>query len=86
MSLMQDLADAGGGNFYLINQGSDAIKDLKSRLDRLQKRDVELNSFTEYNSYYQYFLFVGLFCLLLEQLATQRKSGFDKDGKRLWDF
>jgi hypothetical protein len=27
-----------------------------------------------------------LLCLLLEQLATQRKSGFDKDGKRLWDF
>ena len=86
MSLMQDLADAGGGNFYLVNQGGDAIKDLKSRLDRLQKRDIEQNSFTEYYSYYQYFLFIGLLFLLIEQLTTLRKSGFNKEGKNLWDF
>lgn len=86
MNLMQDLADAGGGNFYLVNQGSDAIKDLKAKLDRLQKRDVEQNSFTEYNSYFQYFLFLGILCLLIEQITTQRKSNFGKDGKKLWDF
>ena len=86
MELMQNLADAGGGNFYLVNQGSDAIKDLKARLDRLQKRDIEQNSFTEYNSYFQYFLFFGILCLLLEQITTQRKSGFNREGKKMWDF
>jgi len=86
MDLMQDLADAGGGNFYLVNQGSDAINDLKNRLDRLQKRDVEQKSFTEYNSYFQYFLFFGLLCFIIEQILTQRKSGFNKEGKKLWDF
>ena len=86
MQLMQDLADAGGGNFYLVNQGSDAIKDLKARLDRLQKRDVEQKSFTEYNSYFQYLLFIGLLCFLIEQIITKRKSGFNKGGKKIWDF
>lgn len=86
MGLMQDLANAGGGNFYLVNQGSEAIKDLKARLDRLQKRDVEQKSFTEYNSYFQYFLFLGLLCFIVEQLITQRKSRFNKGGKKIWDF
>ena len=85
MNLMQDLASAGGGNFYLVNQGSDAVKDLKARLDRLQKRDIESKSFTEYNSYYQYFLFLGLLCLIIEQLLTQRKSSWWAE-KKLWDF
>lgn len=86
MGLMQDLADAGGGNFYLVNQGSDAIKDLKTKLDRLQKRDVEQKSFTEYNSYFQYFLFIGLICFLIEQILSKRKSRFNRSGKKLWDF
>lgn len=86
MQLMQDIADAGGGNFYLVNQGSDAIKDLKARLDRLQKREVEQKSFTEYNSYFQYFLLFGLLSFLAEQILTQRKSGFKKGEKKLWDF
>ena len=86
VGLMQDLADAGGGNFYLVNQGSEAIKDLKAKLDRLQKRDVEQKSFTEYNSYFQYFLLFGLLCFLVEQILTQRKSGFNRSGKKLWDF
>ena len=63
---LQDIARSGGGEFYLVNQGEDAIKDLKSRLDRLQKREVEQKSFSEYNSYFQWFLGIAFLLFLLD--------------------
>jgi len=63
---LQEIARNGGGEFYLVNQGEDGIKDLKDRLSRLQKREVEQKSFSEYNSYFQWFLGIGFLLLLLE--------------------
>jgi Ca-activated chloride channel family protein len=63
---LQEIARNGGGEFYLVNQGMDAINDLKDRLSRLQKREVEQKSFSEYNSYFQWFLGIGFLLLLLE--------------------
>lgn len=63
---LQEIARNGGGEFYTVNQGVDAIKDLKDRLSRLQKREVEQKSFSEYNSYFQWFLGIGFLLLLLE--------------------
>ncbi len=63
---LQEIARNGGGEFYLVNQGEDGIKDLKERLNRLQKREVEQKSFSEYNSYFQWFLGIGFLFLLLE--------------------
>lgn len=63
---LQEIARAGGGEFYLVNDGQDAIDDLTSRLDRLQKREVEQKSFSEYNSYFQWFLGIGFLLFLLD--------------------
>ena len=63
---LQEIARSGGGEFYLVNQGEEGIQDLKDRLNRLQKREVEQKSFSEYNSYFQWFLGIGLLLLLLE--------------------
>ena len=65
---LQEIARSGGGEFYLVNQGEEGIKDLKDRLNRLQKREVEQKSFSEYNSYFQWFLGIGFLLLLLEWL------------------
>lgn len=66
VSNLQDIARSGGGEFYLVNQGEDAISDLKTRLDRLQKREVEQKSFSEYNSYFQWFLGIAFLLFLLD--------------------
>jgi len=74
---LQEIARNGGGEFYLVNQGEEAIADLKSRMDRLQRREVEQKSFSEYNSYFQWFLGIGLFLLLLDWvLPNGRKNIF----------
>jgi Ca-activated chloride channel family protein len=63
---LQEIARNGGGEFYLVNQGEEGILDLKDRLSRLQKREVEQKSFSEFNSYFQWFLGIGILFLLLE--------------------
>ena len=75
VSSLQEVAKNGGGEFYLVNQGDNAIADIKSKLDRLQKREVEQKSFSEYNSYFQWFLSIGILLLLIEWLmpASLRK-------------
>ena len=72
ISTMQQIAAEGGGKFYLINQGEDAIANINSELLKLEKREVEQKSFSEYNSYFQYFLAIAFFLLLLEYLMGIR--------------
>lgn len=63
---LQEIARNGGGEFYLVHQGEEGILDLKDRLSRLQKREVEQKSFSEFNSYFQWFLGIGFLILMFE--------------------
>jgi len=76
VNYLQEVAKAGAGEFYLINQGQDAIDDIKSKLARLQRREVEQRSFSEYNSYFQYFLLVGLLLCFLEWIIPTTKKWY----------
>ena len=66
ISLLKEIADAGNGTSYLLENNNDIINDLNTQLEKLQKRAVEVKSFSEYRSYYQYFLGLALFILLLD--------------------
>lgn len=74
IGLMQDLASAGGGEAYLLNQGSELIADLKKQIEKIEKEEVEQRSFTEFNSYFQYFIALGIILLLIEFLLPKGKN------------
>ena len=76
VNYLQEVAKAGSGEFYLLNQGQDAIDDIKSKLARLQRREVEQRSFSEYNSYFQYFLLVGLLLCFIEWIMPNTKRWY----------
>lgn len=73
IQLMQDIANAGGGEAYLLNQGKELIKDIKTQLEKLEKQEVEQRSFSEFESYFQYFLFLGILFLVIEFLIGPGK-------------
>jgi len=83
VDMVRDLAAAGGGSFHLIQEGGKIIPELKKQLEKLEKQEIERKSFSEYASYYQYFLAFGILFLILEFLwpngASQknRKSIFE---------
>ncbi len=71
--LLTNLADKGGGKFYPIIAGNQIINDLKLELEKLDKREIEQKSFTDYASYYQYFLFLAIILLFIEFILSERK-------------
>ena len=72
--LIKDIADAGGGLSYLINDASSVISGITNDIAQLEKKESEVNSFSEYNSYFQYFLFIALLLLVWEYMMNQKKS------------
>ena len=62
---LMELARKGGGIYNPINSGMSAINQLLDHFERMQKREVEQRSYTDFESYFQYFLFLGIlfFCL-----------------------
>ena len=60
LDMIKDLAEAGGGKAFLINQGKEAISQIVQDIEKLEKREIQQQSFSEYNSYFQYFLLFGL--------------------------
>lgn len=78
IGLMQDLASSGGGEAYLLNQGDELIADLKKQIEKIEKEEVEQRSFTEFNSYFQHFLFLGIILLLIEFLLPKGKHNINQ--------
>ncbi len=78
--LIKDLAAAGSGESYLLDDDEAVIKSLSSEIDKMEKRETEQQIFSEYNSYFQYFLFLGIVLLLIEYLISFKTigSGFKK--------
>lgn len=80
--MLREIASAGGGDYFNLLAGSDEVmKALKVRIDAIEKRELELRSFTEYESYFQYFIGLGLLLLIAEFVLSYRKNRYlgDKD-------
>lgn len=72
VSMLQDIAEAGGGKFYMIDQTLSSLNKLDNDLEKLEKKEVEQRSFTDYNSFYQYFLFIAIFLFVIEYLISNK--------------
>lgn len=63
--LLEQIADEGNGKFYVLNMDENKIvDDMQTELEKIQKRAVEIKSYTEFRSFYQYFLFGGIIILV----------------------
>lgn len=73
--MLRDLAKEGGGNYYnLQNNDRKIVASLKAKIEQLDKRAFEQRVFEEYDSYFQYFLFLGLVIFIAEFMLDFRKS------------
>ncbi len=79
--MLADIAEAGNGVYYNLVDGEKVINALKDRIENIEKREFEQRSFTEFESYFQYFLAIGLLFLIIEFIISYRKNRWigDKD-------
>jgi Ca-activated chloride channel family protein len=76
VALMQEIAEAGNGNYFYLSEGMQITQSLREQVDRMEKREYEQRIFDEYESYFQYCLLAGLLVLLIEFMLSHRKSGW----------
>jgi len=81
--MLQQLADAGSGDYFRLSEGDQIEPALRERIDKVEKRELEQRSFNEYESYFQYFLGLGLIFILLEFVISYRKSKW-MEGKDIF--
>ncbi len=69
---LQELAGAAQGKYFWINDGEAIVSILKDEIANMTKQRVAERSYSEYESYFPYFLFPGLILLLIEYLMSIR--------------
>jgi len=72
-SAMRDIANAGGGEYYEIQSGSDNIEPFFSKLDELERGEFSSQEFADYKNQYQILLIIGLFFFLVTLFFPESK-------------
>lgn len=81
--MLQDLANAGNGAYFILTEGDQIGEVLKERIAKVEKQELEQRMFNEYESYFQYFIALALLFLIIEFFISYRKSKW-MDGKDLF--
>ncbi len=72
---LQAVAEAGGGAYYtLTNDISGLANHLRGQIESIEQREFEEQSFTDYDSYFQYFIALALLLLVVEYSLAYRRS------------
>jgi Ca-activated chloride channel family protein len=75
--MLEQLANAGDGVYFNLSAGSDeVINALRARIDQMEKRALEQRVFSDYESYFAWFLGIALFLIVAEFFVSYRKSRF----------
>ncbi len=73
---LTELAEKGNGTYFNISNTSndEVLNALRKSVDELEKSEFEVRMFSSYETYYQYFVFFALTCLLLDSYISYRKN------------
>ncbi len=74
IDMINQLAQVGGGEAWLIGQGAEIIDGIRKRIEQISKREVEQRSFTDYYSYFQYFLALGILLLIAQFFISDKTN------------
>lgn len=72
---LRKLAETGGGSFYHVTFGNDAIAQIKSDIGKLQKAQFDSLMQTEYGERFQFLLLVAIVMALVELALAERRQG-----------
>lgn len=79
---LKSLASTGKGMYlHLMNNTDEVVESLSDKIHKMEQKEFGENVFTDYNSYFQYFLAICLLLVLLEFFVPEgRKKTADTDA------
>ncbi len=72
--LLQSIAKEGGGIYVRANNSKSGLKTILKEINKMNKSDIETQSFKDYESRFQIFALITLLLLVIEGLLTERKA------------
>jgi len=72
--MLQQIAQAGQGQFYFASFGGTYMKDLVAEIDKLEKTQFESQIATQYKEQYQFFLIIGLLMAIAYSSLNLRRN------------
>jgi Ca-activated chloride channel family protein len=72
--MLNEIAQAGGGKFFRATTTNVGLHDLYSELKKLEKVEIQKQSYSAYDEQYSYFVIAALILLLADILILERKS------------
>ena len=73
-NMCREIAAAGGGAYFYVDNSNSAEKALQTELDRLAKADIETTVYTEYDEQFSIFAWIILVLLLIEVFVGDNSS------------
>ncbi len=77
---LKQLAAIGGGTYSLLQNADEVADKLITRLEGMEQKNLGAVVYTDFTSYFQYFLLVGLLALLAEWLLPGAQVKYRKNG------
>lgn len=71
---LSSIASAGRGTYTLLRNTNDVAEKLVDEIDGMEQKSLGAVVFTDYASYFQYFLIIGFVLLLIEWLIPSSKT------------
>ena len=78
-NMCREIASAGGGAYFYVDNSNSAEKALQKELDKLAKADIETTVYTEYDEQFRIFAWIVLALLLIEMfIGESRNPGLER--------
>ena len=73
-SILKNIAATGHGSYQLLTNANAVANNLNSEISSMEARNMGVVTFTEYDSYFQYFLLAALLLLVVDWLLPTAKK------------
>ena len=80
--MLKEIAESGKGYFFNITDKS-LVKNIADKLKKIEKREIIQRSFTDYDSHYEYFIFIVILLLIFYLIFPEINR---KKQERKYDF
>ena len=72
--ILTEIADITGGTYYLGTPGESELDKIYNTIFGMEKGEIEAREFTDFEDRFQWFLLLGLLCLLVEAVMGETRS------------
>jgi Ca-activated chloride channel family protein len=74
--MLQKIAAAGNGAYVRASNSNAGLQTIFDEINKLEKKEYESKTFSDYEDRFQYFVAIALFLLILEIFIYNKKSKF----------